>query len=844
MKKSLLRISAYLFLFTVLYSTIATAQIKGDPAFGGVAANQDLQKTSSILSPDLKKLLAPGLAPKTKIAQSLAKPAPGSNYFDKFMQIKGNKVVVDVTAKEDVATAKTELQKLGATITAVYGRIISAVVPITALPQLEGSASIRFARPAYRPLHVTHRETTPAFAPPPPKPTPVISQGDTAQLSYLARKKYKVDGKGVKVGVLSDSYNNLGTAATGVANGELPGPGNPFNYKKPVQVLSDLDSGGTDEGRAMMEIVHDVAPGAELAFHTADNGQADFANGILQLANIGCSVIADDVFYYAEPFFQDGIIAQAVDQVKAQGVTYFSSAGNQSIRSYESPYQPTTVEPLGPGVGTAHNFSGPGDPERYFQPIYIPPGGTLISSFQWDQSSFSASGVGAQSDLDIYLLDFQGNVVAAGNSDNLASGDPIEVFGYFNNSSNVTFYLVVTKFAGPDPTHLKYILYGDALFYLTSPAIPGILAPTVVGHTKAEGAISTGAAFYLRTPPYGADTAQVEGFSSVGGVANYYDKEGNRIAPLIRKKPDLVAPDGGNTSFFDPFGNGDISEDADSYPNFFGTSAAAPHAAGVAALMIDAEKLNTITPSQIKGVLTTHTWDMDNPYTTGFDKGFDFATGYGLIKADDAVGEVKFPNAYIKDLKLTPLCSASPKTIRNWQITNPNPFDVAVTWQISGSNQHGSLTVPPGDTTFSSTPLYFYGIPLPALAFISWEDNFQFPHLGLAYSSSAVCGKDKVSADNSDQLLSGSAKKLADGKPSLSEVYPNPSDGLFKLYLSAEPQDVTLGLYSADGKQLMTKRVPGAMGVIDIDASAYQPGVYFLKVIQGSEVKTIKLIRK
>jgi hypothetical protein len=264
----------------------------------------------------------------------------------------------------------------------------------------------------------------------------------------------------------------------------------------------------------------------------------------------------------------------------------------------------------------------------------------------------------------------------------------------------------------------------------------------------------------------------------------------------------------------------------------------------VAALMIDAQKLKTITPSQIKGILSTHTWDMDDPYTAGFDKGFDFATGYGLIKATEAVGEVSFPNSYIKDLKLTPLCSASPKTVRNWQVSNPNPFDVPVTWQISGTNQHGSLIVPPGDTTFTVTPTYFFGIALPVLAIISWEDNFQFSHLDLAYSSTAVCGKDEVSAANSDQLLSNAGKTLTNGKPVLSEVYPNPSDGLFRLYLSAEQQDVTLSLYSADGKQLMTKRMPGAMGVIDIDATPYRPGVYFLKVIQGNEVKTIKLIRK
>jgi len=814
-------------------STHSSAQVKGDPPFTGTLGTQ-APKTPSNLSQDLKDLTATWQKPQTKIVQSFTKPIRSTDYFSKFMQIKGDKVVVDVTVKDDdIATAKSELKQAGATITSVYGRVISAVIPIASLSQLETSTSIKFTRPAYRPLHQV-------------KPVPmVISQGDTAQLSYLARKKYHVDGKGVKVGILSDSYNNLGGAAIGVTHGELPGPGNPQNYKTPVQVLSDLDSGGTDEGRAMMEIVHDVAPASALAFHTADNGQADFANGILRLANAGCQVVADDVFYYAEPFFQDGIIAQAVDQVKKQGVTYFSAAGNNSIRSYNSDYRPTTISPFGPTAGTAHNFAAPTDPVRIFQPIYIPPGGTMISSFQWDQSSFSASGVGATTDFDIYLLNSSGEIMAVGGSDNIASGDPIEVFGFVNNTTDVTFYLAIVKYKGPDVSVLKYILYGDALFYLTNPAIPGILSPTIVGHTKADGAISTGAAFYLQTPAYGVDTPRVESFSSVGGVPNYFDTHGNRIAPLIRKKPEIVAPDGGNTSFFDPFGNGDIPEDKDTFPNFFGTSAAAPHAAGVAALMIDAQKLNTITPSQIKGILTSHTWDMDNPYTAGFDKGFDYATGYGLIKATDAVGEVKFPKSYFQNLQLMPLCSPNPQSTRNWQISNPNPFDVTVTWQVEGTNQSGSLDVPPGNTNFSTTPAYFFGIALPQIVYITWEDNFLFDHLDLAFGSSAVCGKDSVSAANSDRNLTGSAKSLQNGKPTLTEVYPNPSDGMFRLYLSSEQQqDVTMTLYSADGRQLMTKQVSGSSNVVNIDATAYKSGIYFLKVTQGNEVKTLKLVRK
>ena len=117
------------------------------------------------------------------------------------------------------------------------------------------------------------------------------------------------------------------------------------------------------------------------------------------------------------------------------------------------------------------------------------------------------------------------------------------------------FFIVILKFAGSDPLHLKYILFDDAQFYATTPAIPGVLSGTCFGHkVKAAGAIATGAAWYQETPAYGVDPALIEYYSSYGGVPNYFRNiEGNRIAPLIRKKPDLTAPAGVNTSFFNPF---------------------------------------------------------------------------------------------------------------------------------------------------------------------------------------------------------------------------------------------------------------------------------------------------
>ncbi len=829
------------FLF-FLYTPLL-AQVKGDPVLNAAPKQATVSKSAAALSPVLQQLYDNKVAAR-KAQATGEKPVASGNALDKYLQLRGEGVVVDITVKADMAATKTSLQKLGVKITGSFGRVISCIVPVNALPALAAIATIQFAKPAYRPMHQSKSVTdimqqcnTTLFG---KKPVPVVSQGDTAQRSNIARKKYNVDGKGAKVGILSDSYNNLGTADAGVLAGELPGPGNPFNFKKPVEVLEDLDDGsGWDEGRAMAEIVHDAAPGAALAFHTAFLGTANFAQGIQDLAQKGSKVIVDDVYYFDEPFFQDGIIAQSVDAVKKNGVTYFSSAGNQFNASYESDYRSTAVQLLGPGNGTAHNFSDPTAAPRYYQPVYIPSGGSFIASFQWDQPSFSAGGTGASSDFDIYLLDIYGNIVAAGASDNISSGDPVEVFGFDNTTANYTFFVVMLKYAGPDVTRVKYNLYGDGQFYLTNPAIPGILAPTLVGHAKAAGAIATAAAFYGNTPAYGLDTPRAEWFSSLGGVANYFDYAGHRVPAVVRNKPEITAPDGANTSFFAPFGNGDILQDADTAPNFFGTSAAAPHAAAVAALMIDAEKLNNLTPAQIKAVLSSNTVDMDNAYTPGFDKGFDFSTGYGLIKADAAVGDVKFPNLYIKNLALKAICSDNPAVTRQWKIINPNAFEVEAHWMLLGSNQQSAITALPGETIFTS-PVSSYGnYQVPSIVILSWDDNFGFTRLDIENSNKALCG-------SGAERIMETAPAPATTKPMMADVFPNPSaNGIFRVYLAlADQQPVHLQLFSIDGRKLLEKTSGQAKGIVPIDAAAFKPGVYLLNIQQGSFNKTIKLIKQ
>jgi Subtilase family/Secretion system C-terminal sorting domain len=840
MKKNLLNF----FCCLLSCSIMAQAQVPGNPKLPTPGKTiLQVDKTPTKLSPDLKTLAAKNNTAKIQDLSIQAKPVPATGGLDKYIQYRGGGVVVDISVKGNVNAAKADLQKNGFQVTGVYGRVISGIIPLSSIDKLENLESIQYAKPAFKPIRPFKSASSKSGGKRSGSTiVPVISQGDTAQRSEIARKKYHVNGAGVKVGVLSDSYDNLGTAKIGVKQGELPGPANPFHFNKPVEVLEDLDSGGTDEGRAILEIVHDVAPGSTLAFHTAFLGEADFAQGIQDLADRGCQVIADDVSYFDEPFFQDGIIAQSVDESKKKGVTYFSAAGNDGVNSYEHSFQASDVELLGPGNGTAHNFSAPGDPPVYAQPVYIPPGGSLISSFQWDESSFSASGVGSNSDLDIYLLDIDGNVVAAGASDNIASGDPIEVFGYDNNTQSPTFFIVILKFAGPDPQHLKYILFNDALFYATTPAIPGVLSGTCFGHPKAAGAIATGATYYQQTPAYGVDTAIIEYYSSYGGIPNYFDIEGNRIAPLIRKKPDLTAPDGVNTSFFNPFDYPDGAFDGDSYPNFFGTSAAAPHGAGVAALMIEAQKLNTITPDQIRGIMSSNTSDMDDPLTPGFDKGFDVASGYGLIEADKAVGAVKFPSLYIKNLKLESACSDDPSSIRNWTVVNPNPFEVQVQWFLTGTNQNGSFLAPPGDTVFSTNTLSYKNFSTPNIAVIKWEDNFGFTRTDVDFSSTAKCGKDAISSTK-EQALQAYEENTKKGN--IAVVYPNPATDKFNVYFSlGSDEPASVELYSQDGKLLYSNRIEQPNGLVSIPASGYNAGFYVVKLKQGAVLKTFKVLKQ
>ena len=523
--------------------------------------------------------------------------------------IAADSVVIDTAAAGDVDALADDLRALGAQDVSVFGRMVSCRFPLNAITQLKDLSSLQLARVSTMHTHVGA----------------VTSQGDVALRANLARTTFSVDGTGVKVGTLSDSYNCLGTAAAGVTSGDLPAG---------VTLLLDgACPGGSDEGRAMMEIIHDVAPGSPLSFRTAGGGEASFAAGIIALANDGAKVINDDISYGSEPFYQDGVIAQAINTVKSMGVAYFTSSGNGARKAYESTFRASgQFVNLGFGPEEAHDFDA-GAGVDICQQITIPVGKSVALSFQWDQPFFSVSGApGSASDMDIILTNAACNTAArlatAANSN--VGSDPLEILSYTNPGPATTFGVVILHSAGPNPGLMKTIDTAETVVFDEFDTKSG----ASYGHPLARGGLGVAAADYAETPAFGVTPPLVEGSSSAGGGAILFTTTGVRLAaPEQRLQPAITAPDGGDTSFF-----GGSDPDNTGFPNFYGTSAAAPHAAGVAALMRQLKP--ALSPDSIYGALKASAIDMDDPSTAGFDAGFDYSTGAGLIQADAALTRV------------------------------------------------------------------------------------------------------------------------------------------------------------------------------------------------------------
>jgi hypothetical protein len=538
-------------------------------------------------------------------AEKLARHVAFPRHFPKL----ATSVATDAAGRVLVDVQGRVTPRLLADVAGVHGRValrqsgtetLRVQLPLTKLEDLAAVREVAFiARPEEPQLAVGNK----------------TSEGDTTHRAAVLRAAFGVSGAGVKVGVLSDGIKSL---AQSKATGDLG----------PVTVLpGQAGPADGDEGTAMLEIVHDIAPGAQLYFATAFNSAASFAQNIRNLRAAGCDVIVDDVFYFNEGAFQDGPIAQAVNDVTADGALYFSSAGNSGNltdgtsgvwEGDASSFVPGAIDML------SYNFVD-FDPTAGGVQTQNPMAGNSMeraATLQWSDPLGASS-----NDYDLFLIASDGSSVLNYSVNNqTGSQDPYERLavpaGLPGARMLIGLYSGSPRFMHLSLNRGRFASSGTGLAAYAT-------AGMTTGHSAAMDAFSVAA-----TPahlPFGAgqptgpypnpfSSSNVsETFTSDGPRRMFYAEDGTPYTPdnftstggVVRQKPDITAADG-------------VATTVAGFKPFYGTSAAAPHAGAIAALLLDVTP--SLTPAQLRTALTSTAIDIEAP-------GYDRDTGAGVVDA-------------------------------------------------------------------------------------------------------------------------------------------------------------------------------------------------------------------
>lgn len=414
-----------------------------------------------------------------------------------------------------------------------------------------------------------------------------LSEGDILHRADIVRGTYGADGTGVKIGIISDGVDSLASA---VATGDLPGN---------VTVLSNTIGG--DEGTAMLEILHDLAPGASLYFHDHGIDTIAFCDAIQALADAGCDIICDDIAWIAQPYFEDGTIATYLtDLLATTDIVYTTSAGNQAEEHYQGQYSSYQG-------GTFHRFYADGVESNAIL-VNLNPGGSVISVLQWDDAFGSSS-----NDYDFYGYVYRNNVwelewgsIATQDG----SGDPLEIDMYTNESDTAEVVCVaIDKYNATGNEILEMFLYcsGGSIYSEHLKYMSPVDA--IYGHAAVPDAITCGAV-------HPDDPNSIAYYSSQGPVTHLSG---------TRQKPDICGLSGVEISGAGGFGSYN-SYNGKYY--FYGTSASSPHIAAVAGLL--RSKYPAMDSNAIRALLLNNSDDLG---VSGYDNVF----GYGRADAVESV---------------------------------------------------------------------------------------------------------------------------------------------------------------------------------------------------------------
>lgn len=424
------------------------------------------------------------------------------------------------------------------------------------------------------------------------------SEADAAMRSDEARDEFDVSGDGVRVGVISDG--TLGIFDS-VDSEDIPDGSDsscdPFGADESGVTCESFNAGGIDvgsEGTAMLEIVHDVAPGADLSFANQATS-ADMATAIDALAETS-DIVIDDLGFYDEPFFEDGPVALAAQRAIDNDVIYVSACGNDALVHVQETFDDTDADGF-------HNFTGTANRFDSFL-IAITSGSGVEIDLQWNDP-FSA----ATNDFDLFL-DIDNDTSAANgileekeSTTANVGGQPSEQVTFTNTSGATRYGYVFVERVTSDgtPVIFEFFTLGAADVEYEDPT------DSVFGHPAVTDAVAVAA---IASDDDGLDT--IETFSSWGP---------STMLTETRDKPDIAGMDKVSVT------------GAGGFPTTFsGTSASAPHLAACIALMIEAAN-GTKTAQEIRDALYSSAVDIG-------DAGFDDVFGNGRVDCYEAVSAV------------------------------------------------------------------------------------------------------------------------------------------------------------------------------------------------------------
>jgi hypothetical protein len=407
----------------------------------------------------------------------------------------------------------------------------------------------------------------------------------------------------------------------------------------------------------MAEIIYDMAPGiTTMLFASGTNGGATAkAANIASLVSNGADVIADDIFYLTEPFFQDGQVSQAVDAAVAAGTAYFASAGNRARQSYEQTYRDS---------GGLHDFDPGGGVDTRQTVATVPNGSYIQIVLQWAEPWGSAT-----TDLNLVLRNDSGGGVLAQDTTNNIGANPMASVTWTNNTgSAVTVDIDIARASGSGTPFMKYIARGDFGPFTISEF------PTNSDAINPDAAAAAGSLAVAAVDQADSGHDDPESYSSRGLLTRRFDSSGNVLnPPVVRQKPNIAGAD-------------DVNTTVPGFQPFTGTSAATPSVAGIAALMLSSN--TTLTVSQLYAALTNPSNTIDcnlagNP---------DADCGFGFVLADLAVDAVRDTTAPV----IVPTITG---TLGNngWYVSN-----VTVTWSVTDGQSAIASQTGCGPTTIST----------------------------------------------------------------------------------------------------------------------------------------------